>query len=118
MEPENGEKKAFVSLRAAMTGPYVPMYLVYKYGMLFFILALLVPEIKECLNRPPGALGDPYHGLVIGLVLLFNHLAFYFEWPRRAVSVVRVVSVVWLLFATIYILYLSRLLYPLPLPAQ
>jgi hypothetical protein len=118
MKPDDTEKEVFVSLRSVVPDFCVPMYLVYQYGMLFFILGLFGWEIKSFLNRPPGAWGDPYSGFVVLLMLLLNHLAYFFAWRRRVAIVLIVLAVLWVLFGLFYILYLSRLLFPWPVPLQ
>jgi len=118
MKPDDTEKDVFFSIRSALPGYLVPIYLVFRYGMLFLILGLCGWEIKSFFNRPTGYWGDPYGGFVGCLMLLFNHLAFFFEWRRRVGIVLYVVAVIWILFGAFYFTYLSRLLYPLPVPAQ
>ncbi len=114
MEPHEVEKAAFVSLRSVVPDRWVSVYLVYRYGMLFIILSLLGWEVESFLNRPPGALGDPYSTFVCCLSLLLTHLAYFFEWRRCVAVALIVVAAVWILFAIFYIHYLSPLLYPLP----
>lgn len=118
MKSVDSEKEVFFSIRSALPGYLVPIYLAYRYGMLFVILGLFGWLIKLFLNHPPGDWDDPYRNIVGWFMLLLNHLAFFFEWRRRVGIVLYVVAIIWILFGSFYFVYLSRLLYPLPVPAQ
>ena len=106
------------SVRSLVPGHLVPMYLAFRYGMLFIILLLFTWEIRSSFRRIPGSLLDPYEGFVACLMLLLNHLAYFFEWRRRVAIVLRIAAALWVFFGAFYILYLSRLLYPLPVLPQ
>lgn len=56
----------------------------------------------------------PYGGVVLILALLFHILAYRFTWPTRITVIMRALAWIWIVFTLFYILYLSRVLYPLP----
>jgi hypothetical protein len=85
---------------------------IYRYGMLIFILVLLAREIQLHLTLPPAYNSDPYEGFVGVLMLLFNHLAMAFRWPRGVAVALWVLAWSWIVFGCFYILYLSHALYP------
>lgn len=86
----------------------------YRYGMLLVIFVLCAWQIKLYLAIPIGYTGDPYGGFVGILMLLFFHLASAFKWHKRLAVILWVLFWSWLVFGFFYILYLSRVLYPLP----
>jgi len=85
----------------------------YRYGMLALILGVLAHHIHWHVTLPPGYSYDPYASYVCALMLLLNHLAFAFKWPRRVNIAMWVLAWSWLIFGLFYICYLSRVLYPL-----
>lgn len=114
MKSADSDKDVFFSIRSGLPDSLVPMYLAYRYGMLLVFLGLFGWLIKLFLNCPPGDWDDPYRNIVGWLMLLLNHLAFFFEWRRRVGIVLCVAAVIWTLFGLFYIVYLSQLLYPSP----
>ena len=85
---------------------------VFRYGILVFTLFMCAQQIKWHFTPHPGYSGDPYRIDVLVLILLFNHLAMMFQWPRRIAGVLWLLAVSWLGFASFYLFYLSRVLYP------
>ena len=83
---------------------------VYRYGMLVIILALLAKWVVwfEKLNATYA--GDRYSTGVVSLMLLFNHLAFAFEWSKQVAQVLRLVAFAWLAFGFFYISYWNHVL--------
>jgi hypothetical protein len=81
--------------------------------MLGVILGLLACQIHWHLTLPPAYSGDRYMGGLVVLLLLINHLTYTFKWPRRVKSALSVLGWSWTAFTFFYILYLSRVLYPL-----
>lgn len=57
---------------------------------------------------------DPYGGVFLILAFLFYFLAYKFKWSTRVTVIMRVLAWIWIVFTLFYILYLSRVLYPLP----
>lgn len=91
---------------------------IYRYGMLAIILGLLAWCTRLYFRLPPGYNGDPYGNLVGALMLLFNHLAFAFKWPRPITVVLWTLAFGWLVFGFFYISYWSCVLYPIVGPGQ
>ena len=98
------------SVRRKAAGGWVPA--VYRYGMLVFILLLLVRQVHWQLTLPTAYSGDPYGTAVVILMLLFNHLAYAFTWRRSIAVVLWTLAWIWLGFGSVYIFFLSRVLYP------
>ena len=92
------------------------MHPVYSYGMLVLILGLVAWDIQWYVNLPAGYSYDPYGNGIGALALLLAHLAFQFRWPIRVTIVLRILALAWLLFAFVYVFYLSRVLFPIMTP--
>jgi len=65
-------------------------------------------------RRTPIWRSDPYRGVVVILPFLLLFLANRFAWPTRVTVILRVLAWICVVFALFYIVYLSRVLYPLP----
>jgi len=65
----------------------------FRYGFLVFVGALLGWNAYLFATRPPSVPGDPYGGLILGVMLLLNHVAFQFQLPPRVTVVVRILSI-------------------------
>lgn len=79
----------------------------WKYGFLVIILCLLAFSVINLIgSRDFGY--DQYGGLVIGLVLLFNHIAYYFTTKGWKSIVMKTVAWVWIAFGSVYIFWLFR----------
>ncbi|MYB94483.1 hypothetical protein F4054_21140 [Candidatus Poribacteria bacterium] len=79
----------------------------WKYGFLVIVLGLLAFSVINLIgSRDFGY--DQYGGLVIGLVLLFNHIAYYFTTKGWKSVVMKTVAWVWIAFGLVYILWLFR----------
>jgi hypothetical protein len=85
----------------------------FRYGFVVLVGAMLAWNAYLIATRPPGLAGDPYGGMIIGVMLLSNHVAFQFPLPPRATIAARIFSLAWLAFGLFYICYLSRVLFPL-----
>lgn len=75
-----------------------------KYGMLGFILCLLVLSVLHLLKYRDFAY-DEYGNLVVVLMLLFNHVADHFTktgWKNR---VMKTVAWTWMILGFLYILW-------------
>jgi hypothetical protein len=103
-----------MSIRSLSTGPLKADHPAYRYGMLALILVLLAQNIHLYLGLPPAYRGDPYGNGVVGLMLLFVHLAYWFRWPSAIAVALKFLAWGWLVFGAFYIFYLSHVLYPLP----
>jgi hypothetical protein len=77
-----------------------------KYGLLVAILCMLVCDVLRLMRRNFGY--DQYTGIVLMLMLLFNHIASHFTktgWPNRVMKTITWICyifgsayVVWVLF--------------------
>lgn len=77
----------------------------WKYGFLGLILCLLGFNVFHLLKWQHFGL-DQYGNLVVALMLLFNHIAFYFTtrgWPSR---IMKAVAVIWLVLGFAYVAWL------------
>jgi hypothetical protein len=75
--------------------------------MLALILLLLASDIYLLKNLRPDYRGDRYRNAVVGLMLLFNHLAFQFRWPILTTVFLRALAWIWVVFGFVYITFLS-----------
>ncbi len=77
----------------------------WKYGFLVVILCLLVLSIIILVgSRNFGY--DQYGGLAIGLMLLFNHIAFNFAKTGWKSRVMKIVAFAWIVLVFIYGIHL------------
>jgi hypothetical protein len=83
-----------------------------RYGFLAIIVALFAASILLLITLPASYHSDRYSSLIIGLMLLLNHLAFQFRWPKAMTIVIRVIATLWVLFGFFYMFYLSDVLFP------
>ena len=79
----------------------------WKYGFLGIILCLLAFSVMNLL-RSRNFDYDQYGALVIGLILLFNHIAYYFTTKGWKSIVMKTVAWVWIAFGLVYIFWLFR----------
>lgn len=79
----------------------------WKYGFLGIIFCLLVFSVIN-LVRSRNFGYDQYGSLVVGLILLFNHIAYYFTQTGWKSIVMKTVAWVWIAFGLVYILWLFR----------
>ena len=85
---------------------------VYRYVVLVALLILLACSIYLCFTiHPRSYRTDPFRGLIIALMALFNFLAFGFKWPSAVAVALRSLAWIWMAFAFVYLAYLSRILY-------
>jgi len=96
-----------MGIRSKRTEPSQVEHPVYRYGMLIVVLVLLVWQTRVYLSLPSSYDGDPYGGYVVLLMLLFNHLASAFKWPKGIATALWVLAWSWIIFSLFYILILS-----------
>jgi hypothetical protein len=89
--------------------------------MLAIGLFALVACILLYVIRSSGSRDDPYAMGVLGLMLLFSGLAglaheCQFRWPAWLVAAFKLLSLAWTVFGLFYLLYLSRVLFPINRP--
>jgi hypothetical protein len=82
----------------------------YRYGMLVAALVLLA-NWAAGLARVRTYPGDHYSNGIIVTMLLLNHLASSFEWPRSIRIWVRLLALAWLLFGIFYVFFWHYLLF-------
>ena len=80
--------------------------LLWKYGFLALILCLLAFSVMNLLKwRNFGY--DQYGGLMIGLMLLFNHIAYYLTTKGWKSIVMKTVAWVWIVLVFVYIFWIT-----------
>jgi len=72
----------------------------FQYGFLALILALFAAHTFIPTNHY-------FSGFLVPLMLLFNHLAFQFQWPRPVTIMLRACALFWVVFGGIVICYQS-----------
>ena len=78
--------------------------LLWEYGMLAIILYLLTFNVMPLLKWQNFAY-DEYGNLVIGLMLLFNHIAYNFTKTGWKSRVMKTVAGVWTVLGLVYIFW-------------
>lgn len=78
----------------------------YRYGMLVFVLGLLAWAVHSSSPRPPGYEANPYGRIILVLMLLFNHLAIAFAWPRRIGIALWILTWSWMALTIFYAIFL------------
>ena len=102
-----------MTLRRLFFDPPAPRAAEFRYGFLALTCALLAWSVYLFFTRSPAYRGDPYGTLIIGVMLLLNHVSANFRLPPRVTVVLRILAIAWLAFTLIYVFYLSRILFPL-----
>jgi hypothetical protein len=75
----------------------------FRYGFLAFLIGLTIFSAITAAHLSPSASGR-YFGFLIPPLLLLNHLAFQFQWPRLVQIGLRVSAILWLGVVFTYIL--------------
>ena len=73
-----------------------PRSAIFRYGFLALILALVADDLYH-----PGS--HYLRGLIIPAMLLLNHLAFQFRWPRAITISLRVIALAWVIVGSYFI---------------
>ena len=76
----------------------------YKYGFLALILCLLIWDIRLLLERQNFDY-DQYGGLIIVLMLLFNHIAYCITKKGWLSRVMKTIAWVWIVFGFAYLFW-------------
>ncbi len=74
----------------------------FKYVMLVFIICLLVWNVALLLKRRNFSY-DQYLNLVVALMLLFNHIAYYFTQRGWLSRVMKTIAWLWIVFVFAYL---------------
>lgn len=102
--PDLPESFEAASAKTGIVRKFAPRRL-WKYGFLVIVLGLLAFSVINLFgSRDFGY--DQYGGLVIGLMLLFNHIAYGFTTKGWKSIVMKTVACVWMAFGLVYILWL------------
>lgn len=94
-----------MNVRSILTEPSKPAHPAFRYQQLLIALGLLAADIWWRWNLPPSWSGPRYTGLVVILMLLFNHLAYQFKWPVPVTVAFRILCWSWLVLGSCYVLY-------------
>ena len=73
-----------------------PRSAAFRYGLLGAIFALFALVLCHPTQRHLSA-------LIVPTMLLFNHLAFQFRWPRGFMIALRVIALAWVVAGCIYV---------------
>ena len=104
--PDLPESFEAASAKTGIVGKFVPRRL-WKYGFLGIILCVLAFSVINLIrSRDFGY--DQYGGPVIGLTLLFNHIAYYFTTKGWKRIVMKTIAWVWIAFGLVYIFWAFR----------
>ena len=81
----------------------------WKYGMLAIILCLLAFNVFQLLRWKNFGSNEFLNiNLVVALMLLFNHIAFYFTKAGRKGRMMKIASGIWAILGLIYIFWVFR----------
>jgi hypothetical protein len=94
-----------MSIRSMFVEPPQLLHPLFRYGMLFIILALLALHVRWYLNLPSTYVGPRHFNSVVLLLLLFNHLAFQFRWPSSISIIFRILALIWIMLCYVYIVW-------------
>ena len=103
--PESFEK---ASAKTGLVRKFRLNYL-WKYGILGFILCLLVFNVFQFLRWKNFGSNEYLNiNLVVALMLLFNHIAFFFTKTGRKSRVMKTIAGVWVVLGFVYIFWVFR----------
>ena len=103
-----------MGFRSIFTEPSKPAHPAFQYGMLVVILVLLAADVWWRVSFPPV---DRYMNSVVVLILLFNHLAYQFQWPPLGTVAIRILAWGWLVCGLLYVVFCaSRVFQPIHMP--
>ncbi|MBM4102925.1 MAG: hypothetical protein FJ263_02595 [Planctomycetes bacterium] len=81
-----------------------PFGVLWKHGFLIVILCLLTWNIFLLIRMlKSGYSGEKYGNMVVVLMLLFNHAAFYYTSSGRWSKIMKTIACVWTVVGCIYI---------------
>jgi len=85
---------------------------IFSYGFLGVFILLVGFTVHRAFGLPDDYPYDRYQNVMIPIMLLLNHLAFQFQWPRPFATILSCVAIGWIGFAMVYIFYLSDRMNP------
>ena len=74
-----------------------------KYGLLVAILCMLVWGVLHLMRRNFGY--DQYTGVVLMLMILFNHIALHFTKTGLPNRVMKTIAWIWVVFGSAYVVW-------------
>ncbi len=72
----------------------------WKYGFLSFVLFL---ALAQCYLLISSSEKYDYSGIIVPMMLIFNHLAAWFKFGPKLTVLIRIASLLWVIFGSIYI---------------
>jgi hypothetical protein len=75
----------------------------WRYGFLALLLVLFVWNLMEFPERLHSQAPDRFSGMIITLMLIFNHIAFWCIPPGRLRAVFRAFAYAWVVFGCAYV---------------
>jgi hypothetical protein len=98
-------RSAFRAIKKGFTEPSPDVSPPLRYAQLVLALFLLAFNVLWLwwASLPPAYPYERYGSAMVGLMLLFNLLAFQFRWPPVVTAMLRVLAFVWLVFGAFYI---------------
>ena len=101
-------------VRSVLTRLSIPQCPAYDYRTPVIILVMFIGYSIWYFSLPSGYDGDPYDMGVIILMLLFSYLDGQARWHKwRLAGALRILTWGWIAFGFFYLIYWSRVLYPL-----
>jgi hypothetical protein len=79
----------------------------HKYGFLAIIICLLIWNVVS-LSKWRNFDYDQYGNLMIGLALLFNHIAFHFTKKGRLSRIMKTIAWIWIVFVFAYLFWFFK----------
>jgi len=98
----------FMSLITSFAAQAKQTHPAFRFGFLAFVLLLLAYDIYWRASLSPTYPGPRYGNCIVGLMLLLNHLAFFFRWSPAVTAALRISAFSWISFAGVYIYYALR----------
>lgn len=86
----------------------------FRYLLLTLILVQLGFVVYQLMHIPEHYPYDRYGNLVIGVMGLLVHLAFFYKFPRTVELTLKVLATGMICFAAYYVFHLSKVWFPLP----
>ena len=100
-----------MSLITSFTTQAKPTHPAFRFGFLAFVLCLLTFDIYWLATLPSTYPGPRYGNGIVGLMLLLNHLAFFFRWSTAVTLTLRIAAFSWIAFAGFYTFAVLRVIH-------
>jgi hypothetical protein len=102
---------SFMSLTTSFMREAKITHPAFRFGFLGFILLLLAYDIYWWATLPATYVGPRAGNLIVGFLLLLNHLAFFFRWPPAVTAALRITAFSWIAFAGFYLYCVLRVIH-------